>query len=73
MAQGEDLAQAAARLEAALDRIAVATARSRESAVGQSDAEPQPGMAHEVAARLDSLIAQLRDALSGTGGTPRSP
>jgi HPt (histidine-containing phosphotransfer) domain-containing protein len=54
MAQSEDLAQAAARLEAALERIANATARLRESG-------PAPT---EVAARLDTLITQLRHALS---------
>ena len=56
MAQSDDLAQAASRLEAALERIANAVANRQEQG-------PAPS---EVAARLDLLISQLRQALTGT-------
>ena len=51
------------RLEQALERIAALAGRRQEAA-------PAPGNADanaEVAARLDSLIAQLRATLSHTG------
>jgi hypothetical protein len=62
MAQAEDPAQAAARLEAALERIAFASDRLT-SAPTDADAPPTAVLA-EVATRLDGLIAQLRRALA---------
>ncbi len=59
MAQTEDLAQAAARLEAALERIAHATSGGLAEAGNGSGVAPG-----EIASRLDALIAQLRRALN---------
>jgi hypothetical protein len=59
---------AAARLEAALDRIAAAAAR-RASALATSQAVVEPHSVAaaaadpEIVARLDGLIERLRDAL----------
>lgn len=66
MTEAGDLAEAAARLEEALERIAaladqVALARAREPAPGELDAA-------EVAERVDALIAKLRAAISGLPG-----
>jgi HPt (histidine-containing phosphotransfer) domain-containing protein len=56
-------AQAASRLEAALERIAGA-ATSGIIRSGRADpAEPVSPILPELKQRLDSLIAQLRDAL----------
>lgn len=69
MAQGEDPAQAARRLEAALERIAYGADRLRH-APQASDApreEGQPGELAEIAQRLDALIMQLRRTLAGNG------
>ena len=63
MAQGEDVAQAAARLEAALERIAYSTDRGR--AVEQAAPGVERPMTPEGVERLDALIAQLRRALAG--------
>lgn len=70
MAQAEDPVQAAARLEAALERIAFATYRLGAGAGGTADdgVTPSPVLA-EVATRLDGLIAQLRRALETAGGS----
>lgn len=67
--ESDDAAEAAARLEAALERIA-ALAGARPPAASRLDdaadpAEPAPPV-DEIAARLDSLIDRLRAAL-GTG------
>ena len=69
MAQAEDPVQAAARLEAALERIAFATYRLGAGAGARPDdpATPPPVLT-EVATRLDGLIAQLRRALETAGG-----
>lgn len=61
MAENEDPAVAALRLEEALERIARHAARPLPAA---PDAETA-----RIAARLDALIAQLRAAL-GTGTGP---
>lgn len=60
MAESEDVAHAAARLEAALERIAQAIAARPPQPAGQ----PQAADTAEVSARLDNLIAQLRRALA---------
>ena len=60
-----DPADALARLEAALDRIA-------EGARPPSPQAAEPASA-EVAERLDALIAQLRDALAGEAPTSEAP
>ncbi|MBV8095890.1 MAG: hypothetical protein JOY71_17220 [Acetobacteraceae bacterium] len=59
----DDPVAAAERLEAALERIARV---ARDRAAGQahaSDAAQTPVNTAEIAARLDSLIADLRQAL----------
>lgn len=70
--QTDDLEQAAARLEAALERIARAGAAAQvapqavtgeEAAQAQAEAERARAERAEVVARLDSLIAKLRAAL----------
>ncbi len=61
MAQAEDPLHAAARLEAALERIAFAADRLG----GAAEAAPHPALG-EVASRLDGLIAQLRRVLATT-------
>jgi hypothetical protein len=58
MAENDEVAAAVARLEAALTRIAVAAGRPRP------EAEPAPETA-EIAARLDEIIAEVRNALAG--------
>ena len=72
MADAEHLDEAA-RLEAALQRIARAAAAMRAAPLPAAPAPAtQPGEAHpapntaELAHRLDSLIATLREALSHT-------
>jgi hypothetical protein len=64
MAQGEDLAQAAKRLEAALERIAFGADRLRR-APGESGASPE---LDEIAQCLDTLIVQLRRTLASNNG-----
>jgi hypothetical protein len=56
---GSEVAAAADRLEAALERIATLASRP---AAGAPNAPP------EVAERLDALIAHLREALDGPPG-----
>ncbi|MDA8253304.1 MAG: hypothetical protein M0Z28_29615 [Rhodospirillales bacterium] len=60
MAEHEDPAEAAARLEQALERIA-------RLAHPPQPAVPEPETAR-IAARLDGLIAELRAALADTAG-----
>lgn len=60
MAESEDTAGAAARLEAALERIARSTADRPASTSGEVD----DTRAAEIGQRLDNLIAQLRRALA---------
>jgi hypothetical protein len=60
----EDAEAAAERLEAALERIAQATAR--EAAMPGERNPPAGGK--ELAARLDALIDRLRTALGDRGG-----
>jgi hypothetical protein len=57
----EDAAEAVQRLEVALERMAVMAARRGVRAGADSATS-------ELAARLDTLIAQLRAALHGAGG-----
>jgi hypothetical protein len=70
----EDPDGAATRLEAALERIAAAAARSPAPAVVPEVAAPQAAMPEvpmidpEAIARLDSLIDRLRGALAGRAG-----
>ncbi len=65
IAEDDDPGSAASRLEAALERIALAAV---QPAAGQSaSASPRrDAMVSSVAARLDSLIARLRDELGDT-------
>lgn len=77
MQDGSEANEAAARLEAALDRIAAAASRLRASPLPVVDAVD--GVPHDLApampggdeqvrvvgARLDALIAELRTALGG--------
>lgn len=58
----EDPDAAAARLEAALERIAQAAARDEAPAAEQ----PASPATEEIAARLDGLIDRLRSVLSKT-------
>ena len=60
----EDPEAAAARLEAALERIAQAAERAEARPADQS----VPADAKEIAARLDGLIDRLRTALSNRTG-----
>ena len=62
MAPSDDPADAAARLEEALDRIAHLAARRTPQAAPADDA-----VAVHIGERLDTLITQLRSALE-TGG-----
>ncbi len=65
MAENEDPAEAALRLEAALERIA-RYAHNRDSPVPSPES---PGAdTARIAARLDALIAQLRAALATAAG-----
>jgi hypothetical protein len=66
LADEEDPAEAAQRLEQALERIA-RLAQAAHTAGAQPPAE-HPGTA-EVAARLDTLIAQLRASLDPASGS----
>jgi broad specificity phosphatase PhoE len=61
MPEGEDLAEAAARLEAALERIA------RQAAERPPSERTQDPRVAEVVARLDALITSLRGALARSG------
>ena len=66
LADTDDPAVAAARLEAALERIAALSERAA------SAGDPRPGAQSgvngaAVAERLDALIAKLRAALAGRG------
>jgi hypothetical protein len=65
MADTDNAADAAARLEAALERIARAASRppAVEYITDQATGEREQHTA-ELAARLDALIAELRDALT---------
>jgi hypothetical protein len=58
----DDAAEAAARLEAALERIAALTA-TRPPAVESGEPHEPAAPAEEITARLDALIDRLRDAL----------
>ncbi len=60
MAENEDPADAAARLEQALERISVLAQRPLPA--------PPTVETARIAARLDALIAQLRAALGATAG-----
>ncbi len=63
MSDGNEAEAAAARLEQALERIAVLAARPLSAVANPSD-----GASMDVAAlsgRLDALIAELRGALAG--------
>ncbi|MCW3477424.1 hypothetical protein [Limobrevibacterium gyesilva] len=62
MAPNDDPEDAAARLEQALERIAQLAHRRQEQAAGHESADTTA----EIAARLDTLIAQLRSALGTT-------
>jgi hypothetical protein len=64
LAEQEDPAEAALRLEAALERIAK---HAHKLAAHVSPAESAPAVTAHISARLDALIAQLRHAL-GTAG-----
>ena len=70
----EDPDGAAERLEAALERIAAAVARSPVPAAMPEAAAPEVALreaaviAPEAVARLDSLIDRLRGALAGRAG-----
>ena len=61
MAENEDPADAASRLEEALERIARHTQRPLPAPPGADTAR--------IAARLDALIAQIRAALGAGPGT----
>ncbi len=63
MAEQDDPADALARLEAALDRIAAHAAESA-SVAGELAAQPVEDVTADVATRLDALILQLRAALA---------
>lgn len=70
--EADDPEDAAARLEAALERIArlAGTRPAPADAVPESMAGPAPPV-DEIAARLDALIDRLRSALGGSsGGAP---
>lgn len=58
----DDAAEAAARLEAALERIASLTA-TRPPAPDSGEPHEASVAAEEITARLDALIDRLRDAL----------
>jgi len=66
MAEHDDLAVAVARLEAALARIAAAAERPRpEPAATAQDQDTA-----EIAARLDTIIEEVRAALGPTAKEP---
>jgi hypothetical protein len=65
LADHEDPAEAAARLEAALERIAQ-QAHKRNAYVSPPESDVADNA--RIAARLDALIAQLRDALNAATG-----
>ena len=60
---GTDTGQALARLEAAVERLAIAAARPRGNVEGVSRAQVQA-----IADRLDETIARLRSALGEEDG-----
>jgi len=60
--ESDDAAEAAARLEAALERIAGLTATRPPQPDSGEPYEPQAAT-EEITARLDALIDRLRDAL----------
>jgi hypothetical protein len=70
--EAEDPEDAAARLEAALERIAqLAGTRPPPSESATEGGGEQMPPIDEIAARLDGLIDRLRKALGGSsGGTP---
>ncbi len=71
MADPDDPAEAAARLEQALERIASLANRAAPVASVPLTATPPNGSIVDtgaVAARLDALIAQLREALADRSG-----
>jgi hypothetical protein len=59
-AETTDTGQALARLEAAVERLAIAAARSRETITGEGVPRAQ---VQAIADRLDETIARLRSAL----------
>lgn len=67
-AAGNEAADAARRLEAALERIAQLAPRTQDSAAA-GDSGPD---ASEVAARLDQIIMQLRGVLDGSPAVSQS-
>ncbi|HUB11318.1 MAG TPA: hypothetical protein VMB34_05120 [Acetobacteraceae bacterium] len=70
--EADDPEDAAARLEAALERIArLAGARPASPSDGAPDQTGEQSPVEEIAARLDSLIDRLRAVLGGSpGGKP---
>jgi hypothetical protein len=60
--ESDDAAEAAARLEAALERIAALTA-ARPPVPDSGDPHDSAVPTEEITARLDALIDRLRDAL----------
>lgn len=67
MPETDDPAEAASRLEAALERIA-ALAQRIPSLAEPENAEAPPAESVYMAARLDALISHLRAALSLPAG-----
>ena len=67
MTETDDPADAAARLEDALERIAVLVDQTGWANTYEPEPEPAPELAI-VAERLDALIANLRAVLSGRPG-----
>ncbi len=63
MAEQDDPADALARLEAALDRIAEHAAESA-SIAAEAGAPPVEDVTVDVATRLDALVLHLREALT---------
>ena len=64
--ESDDAAEAAARLEAALERIAALAVPAQPQAAAHAESgDPDEAGApvDEIAARLDALIDRLRDAL----------
>lgn len=68
MADSDDPVQAAARLEAALERIAARAAEPPQPVLPGSEDGEQAARTQELAARLDTLIGQLRKVLAKQGG-----
>jgi len=66
LSEADDAETTTARLESALDRLAALAARPRAVVANPAPSADQGDVvAAELAARLDGLIAQLRDALAG--------